>query len=56
MALFQKTELMTKLHIDCFEVPLAGWYNKDSTPNIIVARTLFLADAFHAIKVIDKRR
>ncbi|MGA9407854.1 MAG: hypothetical protein WBW71_12050 [Bacteroidota bacterium] len=47
---------MIKLHIGCFDVPLAGWYNTDVTPNIIVARIPFLAGVLQAFGLIDNHR
>jgi Uncharacterized protein conserved in bacteria len=47
---------MIKLHIGCFDVPLAGWYNTDVTMHIVVARISFLAPLLHALGLIDARR
>jgi SAM-dependent methyltransferase len=47
---------MIRLHIGCFDVPLAGWYNTDVTIHIVVARIPFLAPLLHALGLIDARR
>ena len=47
---------MIKLHIGCFDVPLAGWYNTDITPHIFVSRIPFLATVMHAIGAMEQTR
>jgi SAM-dependent methyltransferase len=47
---------MIKLHIGCFDVPLAGWYNTDITPHLFVSRIPFLATVLHAIGAMDQTR
>jgi SAM-dependent methyltransferase len=47
---------MLKLHIGCFDVPLAGWYNTDITMHIFVARIPFLAHVLCFLGLIDEKR
>lgn len=49
-------ELMIKLHLGCFDVPLAGWYNTDITLHIVVARIPFLPHLLRACGLIDELR
>ena len=45
-----------KLHIGCFDVPLAGWHNTDVTMHIMVSRIPFLTEIMHAIGLLDEVR
>jgi len=47
---------MTKLHIGCFDTPLAGWYNTDITMHIFVAKIPLLAHVLYVLGLIDEKR
>jgi SAM-dependent methyltransferase len=45
-----------KLHLGCFDQPLAGWVNTDITPHIWVSRIPFAAKLLHSAGRIASKR
>ncbi len=44
------------LHLGCFDQPLDGWVNTDTTPHIWISRVPFAAKLLHSVGMMPSKR